>query len=82
MTNRAKSAAKVDVSEFSAAVAECTIFSGSNQISCDVDICMLTLQSKFNLTPLEPVNIAMTALSKSILGPNKHGIVSSHYKSG
>lgn len=82
LTERARSGHKLVLGEFLSASAICTVFSGSNQIHADVDIDVASANTKFDLTPIESVSVAMTALSKSVLGQDKHGIVSNQVKSG
>lgn len=76
------SESKVHVSEFISATAECTLFAGSNQIHCDIDVDVIIPNSEFTITPIQPVTFAKTALSKSVLGNEKHGVISSQQKSG
>lgn len=64
------------------AVAECTVFGGTNQIHCDLDVDVMLLGAKFDITPIEAVSVAMTALSKSLLANDKPGIMNSQVKSG
>ncbi|MEM6406087.1 MAG: hypothetical protein AAF669_05810 [Pseudomonadota bacterium] len=64
------------------ASADCTVFGGSNQIHCDLDVDVMLLGAKFDITPIESVSVAMTALSKSVLGNDKNGILNNQVKSG
>lgn len=79
---RSRDASKVEVSEFLSATAECTLFAGSNQVRCDLEANVVLPSSRFDLTPIDPVSVAMTALSKSVLGIDKHGVLSNQQKSG
>ena len=58
------------------------MFGGSNQIHCDLEVEVMTLGTKFDITPMESVSMAMTALSKSMLGNDKNGIINNQVKSG
>ena len=42
----------------------------------------MLLGAKFDITPIESVSVAMTALSKSVLGNDKNGILNNQVKSG
>lgn len=72
----------MEVAEFLNASAKCTVFAGTNQIHCDVDVDVILPKSTFDLTPIEAVSIATTALSKSVLGTDRHGIANAQRKSG
>lgn len=72
----------MELSEFLHATAECTVFAGSNQIRCDLDVDVVLPHYRFDASPIEPVSVAITALSKCMLGSDKHGVIGVQYKYG
>ncbi|XP_067944555.1 SCL-interrupting locus protein homolog [Watersipora subatra] len=82
LVERSRQSNKVQLSEFLHAMAVCTFFAGANQIRCDIELDVFLPSSKFDARPIEPVSVASTALSKSVLSSDKHGVISTQYKSG